>query len=96
MYQLVSSFAKTMVFSRLDPRLREGDSQTGVFFNCKQDFLHDCRVLQSFGESGYLPKYITRGEIVRSEDGLYPGGYILILVMTKLDGIFIITGAYAD
>ena len=56
-------------------------------FICRERYSWDYQALQSLGNSGYIPKYIAHGEGVQSEHGPYPGGFILIVVMTKLEGI---------
>lgn len=56
-------------------------------FICRERYSWDYQALQSLGGSGYIPKYIAHGGGVQSVHGPYPGGYVLIVVMTKLEGI---------
>ena len=64
-----------------------GENTEWPTFRCRERYSWDYQALQSLGDSGYIPKYIAHGEGVQSENGPYPGGYILIVVMTKLEGI---------
>lgn len=52
-------------------------------------FLSECRALHSLGDSGYVPKYVTHAEGKQGEDGPYPGGFLFVLVRSRLEGTFI-------
>lgn len=73
-----------------------GENKEWPTFICRQRYSWDYQALQSLGDSGYIPKYIAHEEGVQSEHGPYPGGYILIVAMTKLEGIPIKLSGYSE
>jgi hypothetical protein len=52
----------------------------------KRDFANEWLALEDSSGSGQTPRYLAWGEIPQNDSMSYPGGYIRVLVMSKVPG----------
>lgn len=73
-------------YARMPPIFHEEDYWPMLYKIEKREFLKQCHALQSLSGSGFLPEYVAHAEGKQSADGPYPGGYLFVFVMTRLEG----------
>jgi hypothetical protein len=74
----------------MDPFLFEQSDRPAVLGMSIRIFRKECRAVKECEKTGFTPAFYGRAELCQDNSDIFPGGYLHVLVMSRVPGCAVV------